>query len=91
MAFDLKELYSKREKLTGYKFQEDSVFQEEFEQSFPYEATEDQVTSSQEIKKDMVMGKLMDRLLVGDVGYGKTEVAFRACFKAIEAGKQVCM
>lgn len=90
MAFDLKELYSKRDSLNGYKYQEDTIFQEEFEEAFPFEPTDDQLLSTSEIKKDMTTGKLMDRLLVGDVGYGKTEVAFRACFKAIESGKQVC-
>ncbi len=91
MAFDLKELYANREKQVGYKFQEDSLFQKEFEDNFPYQATLDQVESAEQIKADMMTNRVMDRLLVGDVGYGKTEVAFRAAFKAIESGKQVCL
>ncbi len=91
MAIDLKELYAKREHQKGYVYQADSVFQAEFEEAFPHEPTADQLLSTSEIKGDMTSGKVMDRLLVGDVGYGKTEVAFRACFKAIESGKQVCI
>ena len=91
MAIDLKELYAKREHQKGYVYQEDGALQEEFEDAFLYTPTTDQILSTNEIKKDMTSGKVMDRLLVGDVGYGKTEVAFRACFKAIENGKQVCI
>ncbi len=91
MAIDLKELYSKRREAKGYKYQEDSQFQIEFEEDFPFDETVDQLTASKEIKSDLISGKVMDRLLVGDVGFGKTEVAFRAIFKVIEAGKQVCI
>lgn len=89
MAVDLLELYAKRESLKGYAFSPDSPWQNEFEDSFPYEETEGQIKSSIEIKKDMERPRPMDRLLCGDVGYGKTEVALRAAFKAIMDGKQV--
>ena len=89
MADDLVELYSKRAKLKGYQFSQDTEWQREFEDSFPYEETDSQVRSIEEIKTDMESDRPMDRLLCGDVGYGKTEVAIRACFKAIMDGKQV--
>lgn len=89
MADDLVELYSKRAKLKGYQFSQDTEWQREFEDSFPYEETDSQIRSIEEIKTDMESDRPMDRLLCGDVGYGKTEVAIRACFKAIMDGKQV--
>jgi len=91
MAYDLIELYAKREKLTGYAFSPDNTWQNEFEDLFPYEETEGQLRSIEEIKKDMQIPKPMDRLLCGDVGYGKTEVALRAAFKALVEGKQVAI
>lgn len=91
MAQDLLELYAKREKLKGFSFSEDSTWQREFEDMFPYEETQGQLQSAEEIKKDMETPKPMDRLLCGDVGYGKTEVALRAAFKAIMDGKQVAI
>ena len=91
MAFDLLELYSNREEAKGYVYPPDSEFQVEFEDKFPYPPTEDQVTAVSEIKADMEKGKVMDRLLCGDVGYGKTEVALRAVFKTVLEGKQVAI
>ncbi|WP_236913763.1 transcription-repair coupling factor [Clostridium sp. Cult2] len=89
MAKDLLELYAKRESLKGYAFSKDTVWQSEFEDLFPYEETDAQIKSIEDIKKDMEKQKPMDRLLCGDVGYGKTEVALRGAFKAIMDGKQV--
>ena len=89
IAIDLVELYAKREKLKGYSFSEDTIWQREFEDSFVYEETYSQLRVIDEIKKDMERDKPMDRLLCGDVGYGKTEVALRAAFKAIMDDKQV--
>nr|WP_089121341.1 transcription-repair coupling factor [Secundilactobacillus pentosiphilus] len=89
IADDLIELYAKRDSEKGYAFPRDDTYQEEFDNEFPYSETPDQLRSIEEIKHDMEKPKPMDRLLVGDVGYGKTEVALRAAFKAIEAGKQV--
>lgn len=89
MAEDLIELYAKREKLKGHQYPEDTLWQREFEGAFPYEATDAQDKSIEEIKKDMESPKPMDRLLCGDVGYGKTEVALRAVFKAVMDNKQV--
>jgi len=89
IAFNLLALYAEREKLKGYAFPSDDNLQLEFENSFPFTETEDQLSSLSEIKSDMQSGKVMDRLLCGDVGYGKTEVALRASFKAVIAGKQV--
>lgn len=91
MAINLKELYAEREEKKGFVFEKDSPLQKEFEDAFPYTDTPDQITATNEIKADMTSGKIMDRLLVGDVGFGKTEVAFRAAFKAIENGKQVVL
>ena len=89
MAFDLLNLYAKREQKKGFIYPKDDMVQKEFENAFPYTETEDQLISISEIKKDMESGKVMDRLLCGDVGFGKTEVALRVAFKAILAGKQV--
>lgn len=91
MSFDLKRLYQEREEQKGFKFIDDKELQDVFESSFPFEPTEDQQTAISEIRKDMTSGKVMDRLVCGDVGFGKTEVAFRAAFRAIANGKQVAM
>lgn len=89
IADDLIKLYAQREASVGHAFSKDGPEQHEFEASFPYQETSDQLQAIDEIKKDMEKGKPMDRLLCGDVGYGKTEVALRAAFKAISDGKQV--
>nr|WP_300003658.1 transcription-repair coupling factor [Tissierella sp.] len=91
MAVDLLNLYAKRETQKGYSFSKDTIWQRQFEDLFPYEDTRGQASSSYEIKRDMEKEKPMDRLLCGDVGYGKTEVALRAAFKAIMDGKQVAI
>lgn len=88
-AKELVELYARRSRLQGHAFSKDTVWQQEFEESFPYEETEDQLRCTEEIKGDMEAPKPMERLLCGDVGYGKTEVALRAAFKAVCDGKQV--
>ncbi|MGE8207413.1 transcription-repair coupling factor [Heyndrickxia sp. NPDC080065] len=89
IADDLIKLYAEREAAKGNAFSPDGDLQREFESSFPYQPTEDQIRSVQEIKRDMERERPMDRLLCGDVGYGKTEVAIRAAFKAIMDEKQV--
>src|SRR5690606_13740079 len=89
IADDLIKLYAEREASKGYAFSPDGDMQREFETSFQYHETEDQLRSIQQIKRDMERERPMDRLLCGDVGYGKTEVAIRAAFKAIMDGKQV--
>ncbi|WP_368489146.1 transcription-repair coupling factor [Clostridium sp. BJN0013] len=89
MAEDLIKLYAIRSTLKGYKYSKDTVWQKQFEDEFPYEETPDQLSTIQDIKRDMESDKVMDRLLCGDVGYGKTEVAVRAAFKAVMDGKQV--
>lgn len=89
MAGELIKLYSAREEKKGFEFSEDGYLQAAFEEAFPYDETEDQIVASNEIKKDMQSTKIMDRLLCGDVGYGKTEVAMRAAMKAVIDGKQV--
>ena len=89
IAGDLLKLYSEREMAIGYAFDKDTEEQTEFEKNFPYVETKDQIKVTEEIKKDMEKRIPMDRLLCGDVGYGKTEVAFRAIFKAIMSNKQV--
>ncbi|WP_430483446.1 transcription-repair coupling factor [Rossellomorea marisflavi] len=91
IADDLIKLYAEREAAKGYAFSPDGDMQREFEIAFPYEETEDQLRSIHEIKLDMERERPMDRLLCGDVGYGKTEVAIRAAFKAIADGKQVAL
>lgn len=89
LAKDLIKLYAKRQTVKGFAFSPDTPWQKEFEEQFPYEETEDQLRCIQEIKKDMESDRPMDRLLCGDVGYGKTEVALRAAFKAVADSKQV--
>ena len=89
VARDLVRLYAVRQKSEGFQFSEDTVWQREFEEMFPYEETDDQVLAIESTKKDMESRKIMDRLICGDVGYGKTEVAIRAAFKAAQDGKQV--
>ncbi|MCI8519659.1 MAG: transcription-repair coupling factor, partial [Clostridia bacterium] len=89
VAKNLVELYAKRQKIKGYAFEKDTPWQKEFEDAFPYTETDDQLRCIEEVKRDMEMEKPMDRLLCGDVGYGKTEVAMRAAFKACMSGKQV--
>ena len=91
MAQDLIKLYAARETVKGYQFSEDTPWQKQFEDSFQYEETDDQLRCIEEIKKDMEKPKPMDRLLCGDVGSGKTEVALRAAFKAVMDGKQVAL
>ena len=89
VAKDLIELYAKRQKIKGFAFSKDSDWQKQFEDEFPYQETEDQLRCIEEVKKDMETPRPMDRLLCGDVGYGKTEVAIRAAFKAVMDHKQV--
>lgn len=91
MTIDLKKLYKARKEKRGFAFSADDAFSEEFDEAFEFEPTEDQIQSIAEIKADMESEKVMDRLLCGDVGFGKTEVAFRAAFKAIADGKQVAL
>ena len=91
IAEDLLSLYSKRQVIIGYAFSPDSAWQQELEASFPYIETDDQIRVVVEVKRDMEMSQPMDRLICGDVGYGKTEVALRAAFKAVMDGKQVAM
>ncbi len=89
IARDLVELYAAREKAEGYQYGEDTVWQKEFEEMFPFEETEDQTLAIEAVKRDMRSKKIMDRLICGDVGYGKTEIAIRAAFKAVQEDKQV--
>ena len=89
IAEDLVKLYAARATVKGHKFSKDTEWQKQFEDEFPFQETPDQLSSIEEIKKDMESDKPMDRLLCGDVGYGKTEVAIRAAFKAVMEGKQV--
>ncbi|WLD93464.1 transcription-repair coupling factor [Alkalihalobacillus sp. AL-G] len=91
IADDLIKLYAEREAAKGFAFSRDGGLQQEFESIFPYQETEDQLRAIDEIKEDMEKERPMDRLLCGDVGYGKTEVAIRAAFKAIHDGKQVAL
>ncbi len=91
IANDLLELYAERELVTGHAFSPDGPWQEEMEESFPYQETEDQLQAIVDVKVDMELDQPMDRLICGDVGYGKTEVAMRAAFKAIMDGKQVAV
>ena len=89
IAGELVELYAKRQMSDGYVYGPDTVWQKEFEELFPYEETEDQINAIEAVKSDMESTKIMDRLVCGDVGFGKTEVAIRAAFKAVQDGKQV--
>ncbi len=91
IAEDLVKLYAMRTTVKGHKFSKDTEWQKQFEDEFPYDETPDQLSSLEEIKADMESDKPMDRLLCGDVGYGKTEVALRAAFKAVMDGKQVAL
>ena len=89
LAKDLAELYAKREAAVGHPYSADTVWQSEFEELFPYDETDDQLTAIEDVKRDMEGHRVMDRLICGDVGYGKTEIAIRAAFKAVQDGKQV--
>ena len=91
LAFDLKKLYAERAENTGYPFPENAAFMSEFEDAFHFDLTPDQASSVAEIKEDMCSPKVMDRLLCGDVGFGKTEVAFRAVYLCVLAGKQAAL
>jgi transcription-repair coupling factor (superfamily II helicase) len=91
MSFDLKKLYNEREELKGYAFTDDKELEAVFEASFPFEDTPDQASANADIKADMTSMKVMDRLVCGDVGFGKTEVALRAVFRAVANGKQAVM
>lgn len=91
IAVDLLKLYAERELVRGHAFSKDTVWQKEFEEAFPYEETPDQMKAIIEVKGDMEEAKPMDRLICGDVGYGKTEVAIRAAFKTVQDGKQVAV
>ncbi len=91
IAKELVELYSARSSSEGFEYGPDTVWQKEFEEMFPYEETEDQIKAIEETKRDMESKKIMDRLICGDVGFGKTEVAIRAAFKAVQENKQVVL
>src|SRR5436853_2317735 len=91
MAQELLQLYAQRKVAMGYAFSTDTEWQKEFEEAFQYDETPDQLTAIADIKKDMESSMPMDRLVCGDVGYGKTEVAMRAAFKAVADGKQVAV
>ncbi len=89
IAKEMVELYAARQNAVGYRYGEDTIWQREFEEMFPYEETPDQLRAISDVKADMESGKIMDRLICGDVGFGKTEVAIRAAFKAVQENKQV--
>jgi transcription-repair coupling factor (mfd) len=89
LAQDLIALYAKRQAAVGYQYSKDNLWQKEFEETFPFQETDDQLTAVEDVKRDMESVRVMDRLVCGDVGYGKTEVAIRAAFKAVQDGKQV--
>ena len=91
MADELLRLYAERKLVQGYAFSSDTPWQQEFEDAFPYDLTVDQASAIEEVKEDMETARPMDRLIIGDVGYGKTEVAMRAAFKAVMDGKQVAI
>ena len=91
LAFDLIKLYSKREHGKGFVYSEDSYLQKEFEKAFPFNYTEDQAQAIKDIKQDMQSNRILDRLVCGDVGFGKTEVALCAAYKAVQDGKQVAI
>ncbi len=89
VARELVDLYALRQQDSGFVYGPDTVWQQEFEEDFPYEETEGQLLAIEDVKRDMMSPKIMDRLICGDVGYGKTEIAMRAAFKAVQEGKQV--
>ena len=89
IAKELVELYAVRQEKEGYVCGPDTVWQKEFEEMFPYEETEDQLSAIEDTKRDMESTRIMDRLVCGDVGYGKTEVALRAAFKEVQESRQV--
>ncbi len=89
IAKELVELYAARQDAEGFQYGPDTVWQKEFEEMFPYDETDDQLTAIDDTKRDMESKKIMDRLICGDVGYGKTEIALRAAFKAVQEEKQV--
>ncbi|MDR0999769.1 MAG: transcription-repair coupling factor [Clostridiales bacterium] len=89
LARDLVKLYAKRQNVKGFTYAPDTVWQKEFEETFPFSETDDQLSAIDDVKRDMENGKVMDRLICGDVGYGKTEVALRAAFKCAQEGRQV--
>lgn len=91
VADDLVELYAKRQARKGHVYGKDTVWQSELEEMFPFQETEDQLSAIEDVKRDMEGGKIMDRLICGDVGYGKTEIAVRAAFKAVQEGMQVAV
>lgn len=91
IAADLVKIYAARQEKNGYRFSKDNVWQREFEEMFPFEETNDQLNAIEDTKRDMESSKIMDRLICGDVGYGKTEIAIRAAFKAVQDGKQVAV
>ena len=91
LAFDLLELYARRQQATGYRYPPDTPFQREFEAAFEFEETPDQLQAVADIKRDMEQGRVMDRLICGDVGFGKTEVALRAVFKTVMENKQAAI
>ena len=91
VADDLVQLYAHRREKRGHAFGQDTVWQHEFEELFPFEETQDQLTAIADTKRDMESDRIMDRLICGDVGYGKTEIAIRAAFKAVQDGKQVAV
>ncbi|MDD3221849.1 MAG: transcription-repair coupling factor [Clostridia bacterium] len=91
LAEDLIKLYAVRQSQEGFAYGPDTIWQQEFEEAFPYEETDDQLTAIEAAKRDMESHRIMDRLICGDVGYGKTEVAIRAAFKAVQDGKQVVL
>lgn len=89
IAADIISLQAKREEMRGFKYPPDSSYQRLFEDDFEYEETPDQIKTIAEIKKDMEEGRIIDRLICGDVGYGKTEIAMRIAFKTVYSNKQV--
>ncbi|MBR1628363.1 MAG: transcription-repair coupling factor, partial [Lachnospiraceae bacterium] len=91
VAKELVELYALRQKSRGFAYGEDTIWQKEFEETFPYEETAGQLAAIEDVKADMMSDKIMDRLICGDVGYGKTEIAIRAAFKAVQENKQVVL
>ena len=91
IAYNLIELYAKRRLQKGYAYNHDSYLQHELEASFIYEDTPDQLSATEAVKADMEKDQPMDRLICGDVGFGKTEIAIRAAFKAVDNGKQVAI